>query len=71
MFGKTLSGRKIDEAVITREPSTYEFAILGALQSRKLYQGTVTDGVKAVRRTRGKIAKASRKGNRKGNRGNR
>ena len=67
MFGKTLSGRKIDQAVITREPSKYELAILGALQSRRLYQGTVSDKDKVARRTRGRIAKISRKGNR-GNR---
>jgi hypothetical protein len=65
MFGKTLSGRP--QPKILSEPSPYEHAILGALQSRKLYQGTVSDKDKGVRRTRGKIAKASRKGNR-GNR---
>jgi hypothetical protein len=65
MFGKTLSGRR--QPKILTEPSKYELAILGALQHRKLYQGTVPDKDIASRRTRGKIAKASRKGNR-GNR---
>ena len=85
MFGKTLSGRTIDQSralvtardadasavptatVICREPSSYEWAILKSLQNKRLYQGTVPDGVKAIRRTRGKIAKVSRKANR-GNR---
>lgn len=66
MFGKTLSGRRID-LKITREPSSYEYATLKGLQRMQLYQGTVPAKVKAGRRTRGKIAKASRKGNR-GNR---
>lgn len=63
MFGKTLSGRKIDQT-IPREPSSYEYATLKGLQSMALYQGTVQGNVKASRRARGKIAKASRKGNR-------
>jgi len=65
-FGKTLSGRKIDQK-ITREPSSYEYATLKGLQSMALYQGTVQGNVIASRRVRGKIAKASRKVNR-GNR---
>ena len=63
MFGKSLSGRKI-ENVTTREPTSYEFGILRALQHRKLYQGTVEDGIKSSRRARGKVAKLSRKINR-------
>ena len=66
MFGKTLSGCKIDQKT-PREPSSYEYATLKGLQSMALYQGTVQGNVKASRRARGKIAKASRKVNR-GNR---
>ena len=66
MYGKTLSGRKIDQK-ITREPTSYEYATLKGLQHKQLYQGTVPANVKASRRVRGKIAKASRKVNR-GNR---
>jgi hypothetical protein len=70
MFGKTLSGRKLPVPTVLTQPSSYEWAILKSLKSlqgRKLYQGTVSDKDKGVRRARGKIAKASRKGNR-GNR---
>jgi hypothetical protein len=67
MFGKTLSGRKLPEPTILTKPSSYEYAILKGLQNKRLYQGTVAANVKAGSRTRGKIAKASRKGNR-GNR---
>lgn len=67
MFGKTLSGRKQPVPTVLTQPSSYEFAILKSLQGRKLYQGTVSDKDRGIRRTRGKIAKASRKGNR-GNR---
>jgi len=66
MFGKTLSGCKIDQKT-PREPSSYEYATLKGLQSMALYQGTVQGNVIASRRARGKIAKASRKVNR-GNR---
>lgn len=64
MFGKTLSGRKLPEPTVLTAPSSYEFAILKGLQGKQLYQGTVAANVKAGRRTRGKIAKTSRKGNR-------
>jgi len=67
MFGKTLSGRKLPVPTGLTQPSSYEFAILKSLQGRRLYQGTVSDGVKTSRRARGKTAKASRKANR-GNR---
>ncbi len=62
MFGKTISGR-LQPKILT-EPSSYEYAILKGLQRKQLYQGTVPANVKASRRVRGKIAKASRKGNR-------
>lgn len=64
MFGKTLSGRKIDQGIILTQPSSYEYAILRGLQSMMLYQGTVESHVKVSRRARGKVAKASRKANR-------
>jgi hypothetical protein len=62
MFGKTISGRP--QPKVLTEPSSYEYAILKGLQSKQLYQGTVAANVKAGRRARGKVAKASRKGNR-------
>lgn len=64
MFGRTLSGRKLDQGAITTKPSSYELAILGGLQHMQLYQGTVRANVKAARRARGKVAKAARKANR-------
>lgn len=67
MYGKTLSGRKLPEPTMLTAPSSYEYATLKGLQNMALYQGTVQGNVKASRRARGRIAKASRKGNR-GNR---
>jgi len=67
MFGKTLSGRKLPAPTATTAPTSFEFAILKGLQNRRLYQGTVPEGTKAIRRARGKVAKVSRKANR-GNR---
>jgi hypothetical protein len=61
MQGHTLSGRKLPTPTITRPPSTFELAILRALQIRPLYQGTVPADVKASRRARGRAAKAARK----------
>lgn len=71
MIGRTLSGRRwwrdqpaVLKPTILTQPSSYEFAILKALQSKVLYQGTVPAAVKASRRARDKVAKASRKVNR-------
>lgn len=64
MFGKTLSGRQLTTDAINAGPSSYESAILGGLQHMRLYQGSVAANVKASRHLRGKVAKASRKGNR-------
>jgi hypothetical protein len=64
VFGKTLSGRNLSPEAIKAEPSSYELAMLGAMQHMHLYQGTVASNIKTARRARGKVAKASRKGNR-------
>lgn len=45
-------------------PSSYALRILGALQSRPMYMGTVPAHVKARRRAQGRVAKQSRKVNR-------
>jgi len=58
---KTLSGRALDPDAPTSPPSTYQMAILGALQDRQVYQGTVPTAVKDARRARGKAAKAARR----------
>lgn len=62
MQGKSLSGKKMDQSIVA--PTTYEWAILRGLQRKQMYAGTVAANVKASRRARGKVAKASRKGNR-------
>ncbi len=61
MLGKTLSGRKLDPDAFTTPPTSYQLAILGALQHRALYQGTVGAGLKDARRARGRAAKAARR----------
>lgn len=45
-------------------PNTYALAILGALQGRPLYEGTVSVEEKRRRRAKGKVAKATRKSQR-------
>ena len=42
----------------------YGFAILMALQSKPIYEGTVPEATKAKRRAKNKVARASRKKNR-------
>ena len=49
-----------------KQPSTYEIAILNALQSRQVYQGTVPAHVKASRRLKNRMARVSRRINRAG-----
>lgn len=46
-------------------PAPSSFKMLIALQGQHLYQGTVPDHIKAKRRARGKVAKQSRKINRR------
>jgi hypothetical protein len=64
MIGRTLSGRKLPKPTFLTMPSSYELAILKGLQGMQVYHGTVPAAVKASRRARGTIAKASRKANR-------
>lgn len=45
-------------------PTAWQFAILRGLQSKHVYQGTVSAAVKAARRAKSKAAKAARKVNR-------
>lgn len=45
-------------------PTSYAFAMLGALQSKPVYAGTVDPAVKAKRRAKAKRAKAARKAQR-------
>lgn len=47
------------------KPTSYQIAILYGLQSKPLYAGTVPLAVKESRRAAGKVAKRSRKMNRK------
>lgn len=47
----------------------FQHAILIALQSKPIYQGTVDEAEKAKRRAKSKVAKQSRKRNRGANRG--
>ena len=63
MDGRTPSGRKLDSSSLFT-PTTYQLAILNGLQRKRLYQGTVSAGVWALRRRRARMAKASRKANR-------
>jgi hypothetical protein len=49
----------------SHEPSASSKVILGALQSKRVYEGTVAPVVKQSRRAANKVAKASRKKNRK------
>lgn len=47
--------------------SDYQLAILGALQGKPMYEGTVPGAVKAQRRRRNKAARIARRAHRKGN----
>ncbi len=47
-----------------KEPTSYELAILMALQRKPIYMGTVSDDEIARRRKAGLVAKATRKRNR-------
>ena len=51
----------------TTEPSAFSLAILGGLQggARHVYAGTVSAAVKAKRRAANKVARASRRANRR------
>lgn len=59
---RTLSGKVIDDA----EPTSYERAILNGLQTKQVYQGTVSRKVVATRRHKGRMARVSRRVNRAG-----
>jgi hypothetical protein len=48
------------------EPTQYQLTILQALQQKPIYFGTVEQHVIAKRRIKNKMAKASRKANRRG-----
>jgi hypothetical protein len=48
----------------TAHPSAYALIVLEALQHKHMYAGTVPAHVKARRRAKAKVAKASRKVNR-------
>lgn len=50
--------------MIESKPSSYQLAILAALQWRPMYFGTVSQKVIAKRRALGKRQRASRKANR-------
>ena len=45
-------------------PTSYQLAVLNALQGRQLYAGTVPAAVKARRRAANKVARRSRARNR-------
>jgi hypothetical protein len=47
------------------EPTTYQAAILAALQSRPQYEGTTPAHVVAARRRRNKAARAARRSTRR------
>ena len=47
-----------------KAPTSYALMILGALQKKPMYAGTVPTHVKAHRRAAGRVAKQSRKVNR-------
>ena len=49
-----------------KQPSTYELAILNALQHNQVYQGTVPAHVVAARRLKNRMARVSRRINRAG-----
>ena len=57
---KTLSGKAVED----HPPTSYEMFVLGGLQHKQVYQGTVRPNVKRLRRARGKVAKLSRRINR-------
>jgi len=46
------------------EPSEYQLAVMDALATKHVYAGTVDPAVKAKRRARNKVARASRRVNR-------
>lgn len=55
---------KLSDAALTMAPSSYQFAILNALQDKHVYAGTIPAKVKARRRARNRVARASRRRNR-------
>lgn len=57
---RTLSGKTVED----HPPTPYEMFVLGGLQHKQVYQGTVRPNVKRLRRARGKVAKLSRRINR-------
>lgn len=62
-FGFTLSGRKMTGAALT-DPTPYQTALLGALQNRKVYQGTANQNAVNRRRAANKRASQQRRRNR-------
>ncbi|SKM28739.1 hypothetical protein [Mycobacteroides abscessus] len=52
----------------SREPSAFSFLVLGALQKRPMYEGTVPAAVVADRRRRNRAARRSRRINRRARR---
>ncbi|SKP53931.1 hypothetical protein [Mycobacteroides abscessus] len=52
----------------SREPSAFSFLVLGALQKRPMYEGTVPAAVVADRRRRNRVARRSRRINREARR---
>lgn len=64
MSADDLAGAAAAYVAAASGPTSWGFAILRGLQSKPMYQGTVSAAEKRHRRAKGKAAKAARKVNR-------
>lgn len=64
MRDESLAGYVARHVAEATGPTAWGFAILGALQAKHVYEGTVSPAVKAKRRSLGRRQKASRRANR-------
>lgn len=66
---KSLTVENLEEALAeldaVKEDTPYQKAILNGLSRKPIYRGTVPEHVKQKRRAKNRVARASRKANRK------